>query len=184
MTGFRLAAIMDEPRTTSSDAFGAAVRRRHYRLRILFPLLLIAAGKPLLAQEQPPQQAFVRPVVSLLVTPSKLTISRSGGRVHFGVDAVPGRFQGTISGTITVSKPVDFNNVKPVEGQDSRSFPFTLSSKTGAGSEHTGYTHTGEYTISAPQGSRPGTLIYVVSFDPSCEFEAAGSPAWVTVSVE
>jgi len=174
--------MTDGPRTTSSDACAGKVSRRHYRLGILFPLLLIAPGKPLLAQQRPPQQAFVRPVVSVLVTPSKLTISRSGGRVHFGVDAVPGRFQGTISGTITVSKPVDFNNVKPVVGQDSRSFPFTLSSKTGTGSGQTG--HTGQYTISVPQGSRPGTLIYVVSFDPSCEFEAAGSPAWVTVSVE
>jgi hypothetical protein len=121
-----------------------------------------------------------KPVV-LLNVKKKLTIERQNGTISIIVDAtVNGGFSGTISGTMSVSGPVNPSGVVLSAGSNGQAFPFTLSA-----GERTSATHppqTGIFTIkTSPGNPTSGTVMYTVAIDPSAQFTTGDSPATVKV---
>lgn len=123
-----------------------------------------------------------KPEVTLVVKPTELTVNKEDGRITFQVDAKASEgFTGTISGTLTVSQPINGTGIHLTQGSDSKTFKFTL-----AASQKTWETtppQTGTFTVStSPTNPAAGTVTYVVTVDPSNQFKAKDSPQMVRVT--
>jgi hypothetical protein len=111
-----------------------------------------------------------RPEVTLMVRPLSLKLAQRQGAGSFTVDATAsGGFSGTISGSITVSEPVNGDRIKLMAGAGPKTFAFRL----GAGQNVSGAQPNSSLIFkveTSPSNDRGGVLVYTVSLDPSNQF--------------
>ena len=149
-------------------------------IAVLFAATFVARGQ--VGSGQPAAGAVGdKPVVRLTVNLNQLTIEKQSGTISFVVDAAASSgFTGTLSGTITVSAPVNPSGVKLTDGLAPKTFPFTVAA--GQKTSDTKPPQTGTFKIAtSPKNDQSGTLTYTVYIDPSAQFTAPGSPELVKV---
>jgi hypothetical protein len=131
-------------------------------------------------------QTKVMPQVTLTVSTTGFHLGQQGQTGQFYANAtVTGGFTGTISGTITISQPVNGNSILLDQGGSAQSYSFTLT-PGGSTSNTCSAPSVNCFTVMTdPANPNTGTLTYTVSVDPSSQFAVNGSssPKQVVVTV-
>lgn len=150
---------------------------RGFAISIVFAASMVLTG---MSHAQVAGTTDAKPLITLVVNLNRLTINRQNGNISFVIDAASsGNFTGTVSGTMSVCAPVNPSGVQLKEGVRGKTFPFKL---TAAQSTSTKPAQTGTFTIrTSPDNPTSGTVVYVVTVDPSDQFTTANSPQIVKV---
>lgn len=139
--------------------------------------VLMSAGSPtasLAGQEEVADlevAACAKPVVSLVVKETDMSLGVRGGTASFAVYAIAGGgFQGAVSGTITVSEPVNEQRIRLHSGEKPQTFPFTLAAGGATPSSCNGEKKYCFVIATAADNTNAGTLFYTVFLDPSAQY--------------
>jgi hypothetical protein len=149
---------------------------------ILWAITLSVCATGHLSSAQRGRAADRKPMVTLVVRPDNIAIEKQDGRAVMLVDASASEgFDGTISGTMSVSQPVNPYGIQLADGSEGRTYPFTL--RAGQKTWQTTPHQTGKFAIATSPKNQAGPyLTYTVGIDPSSQFET-GEPRIVKVLI-
>jgi len=159
----------------NNRAFRFRLDRRIMSSAILIFLFAKNYGWSAQAGHSPQRTVQAKPEVTLIVTPTNLTVERRDGAISFRVDAAASEgFSGTVSGTLTVAQPSNPSGVVLTKGYESKTFPFVLAA--GQKTSDTSPPQTGTFMIrTSPTNPTSGTLTYTITVDSSAGFTARNS---------
>lgn len=141
------------------------------------PSLIISLATALLAsQSHVRSQGAQRPTptITLAVLPSpgtrldNVTIARSGGRASLLIAAsASGGFSGTVSGTVTVSEPINADKVGLAEGTRAQTYPFTLGPGEATPASCSAPVKNCFIIVTSASNNHAGEVFYTITVDPS-----------------